>query len=274
MTPDTHPIRIAVAGAGGKMGAEAVRTLSADPRFHVDAVLVRTTGQAPLGWTGPYFTDAATLMTTVQPDVWLDFTDADSVVQHTDLAIEHGIRPVVGATGYAFSDIDRWNKSCTQASLGGLAAPNFALGALLMTRFAAEAARFFPTAEIIELHHDGKKDAPSGTAKRTAAAMARALQEGATGVADGLLSGPRGSAEAHAAENPARGQRIDGIPVHSIRLPGLVAHQEVIFGGVGEVLSIRHDSTSRSSFMPGVALACARVMHVRGMIYGLEHLLW
>jgi 4-hydroxy-tetrahydrodipicolinate reductase len=235
-----QPITVAIAGATGKMGREAAAALSADERFRVVAALVRSGGQAHSEI--PTYQDPEELLGAVHPDVWLDLTDAASVVRHVDLAIAHGVRPVVGATGYDKDDVARWNEECLERGIGGIAAPNFAIGALLMMRFAREAARFFRAAEIVELHHDGKKDAPSGTAKRTAEQM--------------------------------REESGREVPIHSVRLPGLVAHQEVLFGGEGEVLTIRHDSLSRKSFMPGVLAACAAVGQVRGMVYGLEHILW
>jgi 4-hydroxy-tetrahydrodipicolinate reductase len=255
------------------MGQEAVRALAADPRFEIAGLLVRRPGQAPAD-AGEVYTDAQELMVQGAPQVWLDFTDATSVVRHIDWAVEHGIRPVVGATGYTPEDVRRWDEACRRQGIGGIAAPNFAIGALLMMRFAAEAARFFSNVEIVELHHDGKKDAPSGTARRTAEAMA-----GALGQAAALLSGTSpapATGRAPQVEPPqgARGLVYQGVPIHSVRLPGLVAHQEVIFGGTGEVLTIRHDSLSRASFMPGVLFACSKVMEVAGMVYGLEHLLW
>ncbi len=237
-------IRIAIAGVTGKMGLEATRTISLDPRFEVCAGLIRNMGQAQdLNMTFPLFDDPASLIEETKPDIWLDLTDAKSVILHIDLAIDFGIRPIVGATGYQQSDIKRWDYACKDKKIGGIACPNFAIGALLMMRFASEAAKFFKKAEIIELHHDGKKDAPSGTAKRTAEEMAREL------------SGSE-------------------VPIHSVRLPGLVAHQEVLFGGVGEVLTIRHDSLSRQSFMSGILVACEHVSRLEGMVYGLENLLW
>ncbi|MCL6593714.1 MAG: 4-hydroxy-tetrahydrodipicolinate reductase, partial [Alicyclobacillus sp.] len=149
------------------MGREALQALHADPRFRVVGVLVRRAGQA-LGHANiPQYEAPEELLVEAQPDVWLDLTDARSVVAHIDLCIAHGVSPVVGATGYTPADVDRWHQACLHQGIGGVAAPNFAIGALLMMRFAAEAARFFTQAEIIELHHDGKKDAPSGTARRT-----------------------------------------------------------------------------------------------------------
>lgn len=242
-TARTGLIRVAVAGAQGKMGSEAVRALQADGRFHLAAVLVRDAVQQPA--EVPAYTDVQTLLDERHPDVWLDLTDAQSVVSNIDHVVERGVRPVIGSTGYTATDRDHWDKQLRAQSLGGLAVPNFAIGALLMMRFAQEAARLFDKVEIIEMHHDGKKDAPSGTAKRTAEAVAT-----------------------------ARGGQAADIPIHSVRLPGLVAHQEVLFGGTGELLTIRHDSLARTSFMPGVLLACAEVHKLQGLIYGLDHLLW
>ncbi|GGJ07381.1 4-hydroxy-tetrahydrodipicolinate reductase [Alicyclobacillus cellulosilyticus] len=240
MTLGERSIRVLVAGAAGRMGREAVAALAEDGRFHIAGALVRDPGRAPDGLR--VFTDPVHAVEEARPDVWLDLTDAESVVRHVDLAISFGVRPVVGATGYGAEDVARWQKACEERGLGGVVAPNFALGALLMIRFAQEAARFYAAAEIVELHHDGKKDAPSGTARRTAL-----LIRDVTG---------------------------RDVPIHSVRLPGLVAHQEVIFGGTGETLTIRHDSLSRASFMPGIRLACAKVMELSTLVYGLEHLLW
>ncbi len=235
-------IRVAVAGASGKMGSEAVQALSKDGRFLVSGVLTRrSSGQA---FDCKEYQDPEELLAEDAPDVWLDFTDATSVVQNIDMVVRYGVRPVIGATGYTESDRLRWDAVLKERGIGGIAVPNFAVGAVLMMRFAREAARFFDGVEIIELHHDGKKDAPSGTAKRTAESLAT-----------------------------ARGGQADNIPTHSVRLPGLVAHQEVLFGGQGEVLTIRHDSMNRSSFMPGVIIACREVMHLSGLVYGMDELL-
>lgn len=240
--PSESVIRVAVAGASGKMGSEAVRALTADGRFLVSAVLTRRpSGQA---FDCPEFQDPEDLLREMPPDVWLDLTDATSVVHNIDIAIRYGVRPVIGATGYGESDRLRWDEQLKELNIGGIAAPNFAVGAVLMMRFAREAARFFEGVEIIELHHDGKKDAPSGTAKRTAESLA-----------------------------DLRGEQATSVPIHSVRLPGLVAHQEVLFGGQGEVLTIRHDSMNRSSFMPGVLIACREVMNVSGLVYGIDELL-
>ena len=270
------------------MGREAVQALSEDKRFSVAALLIRST-PSPAS-PAPIYERAEDLLREVRPDVWLDLTDARSVQHHVDLALAAGVRPVVGATGYGMDDISRWQDACLESGMGGVAAPNFAVGALLMTRFAEEAGRFFAQAEIVELHHAGKRDAPSGTARRTAQAIAavrKGLREtGAAELTDveaaariGQAAAARTSSEraepsVPPAASPARGLLVDGIPVHSVRLPGLVAHQEVLFGGDGELLTIRHDSLSRASFMPGIQFACAKVCELRQFVYGLEHLLW
>jgi 4-hydroxy-tetrahydrodipicolinate reductase len=245
MKTSQSPIRVVVAGAAGKLGREAVQALEADEQFQVVGLLVRSKGQ-PLASLGlpkvPMESEVAALLEVSKPDVWLDLTDANSVVHHVNQVVEHGVRPVVGATGYTLEDISRWDKTLFSQGNGGIACPNFAIGALLMMRFAEQAARFFPKAEIIELHHDGKKDKPSGTAKHTA---------------EGMMEASGGD-----------------VPIHSIRLPGLVAHQEVLFGGTGELLTIRHDSMSRQSFIPGIMTACREVSSLQGMVYGLERLLW
>jgi 4-hydroxy-tetrahydrodipicolinate reductase len=269
MNHSQKQISVAVAGANGKMGREAVAALSSSPQFKLSAVLVRSRGQAS-ETPYPVYDDASQLLMEQRPDVWLDFTDADSVVDNIDRCIAFGVRPVVGATGYTLEDVERWNKQCQANEIGGIAAPNFAIGALLMMRFAAEAARFYEKAEIVEYHHDGKKDAPSGTAKRTAEQMAKQRQDAAS---EPSWQPSQGQAPEQPS-TPARGLLYGEVPIHSVRLPGLVAHQEVIFGGTGEVLTIRHDSLSRASFMPGVVLACSKVMEIQGMVYGLEHLLW
>ena len=249
------------------MGRESYAALTADARFDVVAVLTRD-GQAPAFTECPAYRESTDLLMEQRPDVWLDFTDSESVVRHIDESITFGVRPVVGATGYTPVDVERWHQMCLANDIGGVAAPNFAIGALLMMRFAAEAARFFQQAEIVEYHHAGKKDAPSGTAKRTAEAMHQAREHAATAAGHPDVNHVRFDSA------PVRGQSYVDVPIHSVRLPGLVAHQEVLFGGTGEILTIRHDSLARTSFMPGVLLACEQVMGAKGLVYGLDQLLW
>lgn len=276
------------------MGREAVTAIAGDARFVVAGVLVRDVSKLPDALADIAYEDAQRLLTQARPQVWLDLTDARSVVGHADLALSAGVRPVLGATGYGDEDIARWQAVCEQQQIGGIAAPNFAVGALLMVRFAAEAARFYAHSEVIELHHDGKRDAPSGTARRTAEAIGEAraaagAKEQGVALSDAepaVLRDNPGQAQTSAGAEgapaprrevdgqPARGLDISGVPVHSVRLPGLVAHQEVLFGGTGETLTIRHDSLSRSSFMPGILYALEKVMDLRQFVYGLEHLMW
>ncbi|KPV44890.1 4-hydroxy-tetrahydrodipicolinate reductase [Alicyclobacillus ferrooxydans] len=273
---NSSKIRVAIAGAAGKMGREAVTTFTGNDQFEVVGLLVRENGQADallLSAGCPIFTNSDQLLTEVHPDIWIDFTDAESVQRHVDACITFGVRPVIGATGYGEDDLKRWDEACRTQEIGAIAAPNFALGALLMIRFAKEAARLFDSVEIIELHHDGKKDAPSGTAKRTAAAIMQERVEAAAELGSRQQLASFATGQAHE-EDGARGYQLSGVPIHSIRLPGLVAHQEVIFGGSGETLTIRHDSVSRTSFMQGLQIACQRVMEIKGLVYGLENLLW
>jgi 4-hydroxy-tetrahydrodipicolinate reductase len=193
--------------------------------------------------------------------VAVEFTTPHSVVDNVRFCIENGIHAVVGTTGLRAEVLDDLTRRAAGGGVGVLIAPNFALGAVLMMTFAQKAARYYDAAEIIERHHDRKLDSPSGTALRTASLM---NEERASGwqVAAGR--------EAVAG---SRGGDSDGVHIHSLRLPGSVAHQEVIFGGVGETLTIRHDSLDRSSFMPGVLLAIKRVDTLEGVTVGLEHLL-
>ncbi|QQE81265.1 4-hydroxy-tetrahydrodipicolinate reductase [Alicyclobacillus sp. SO9] len=259
------------------MGREAVKALQADARFAVTSGLVHTIGQAPDLDAFPVYDNLDSLLAETKPDVWLDFTDARSVVENVNQVLTYGVRPVIGATGYTQADLDKWHQLSVDQGLGGIAAPNFAIGALLMMRFAKEAASYFARAEIVELHHDGKKDAPSGTAKRTATIISEQFRETDSSVNEGTASTEKTIADINKMESdnqPARGLLQDDVRVHSVRLPGLVAHQEVLFGGMSETLTIRHDSIHRSSFMPGVLLACAKVRDLTGMVYGLEHILW
>ena len=188
-------------------------------------------------------------------DVAVEFTLPDSVKRNTAWLLERGVHTVVGATGLTEADIEELARLTGPANL--FVAPNFAIGAVLMMRFAEQAARYLPDVEITELHHERKVDAPSGTALRTAR----------------LISDARRGTPARADDDPARGLLVEGVPVHSVRLPGLMASQEVVFGAQGQTLTIRHDSLDRSSFMPGVLLAVKRVAQMPGLTVGLDALL-
>ncbi|MDR7417588.1 MAG: 4-hydroxy-tetrahydrodipicolinate reductase [Armatimonadota bacterium] len=262
-------IRVAVSGAAGRMGRTVVRTIARERDLRLVAALDlgHVAGQdagevAGAGRLGVAVTTEFAALVAAGPEVLVEFATGRGVVDHARTAIEAGIRPVVGSTGLTARDIDDLTALAAQHRVGAIIAPNFAIGAVLMMEFARTAARFLPHVEIVELHHDRKRDAPSGTAVKTARLVAEA----------------RGAAPAPpVAEEEmvpgARGGTSEGVRVHSVRLPGLNAHQEVIFGGPGQTLTIRHDSLSEESFMPGLLLAVRRVRDLQGLVYGLEHLL-
>ncbi len=209
----------------------------------------------------PVFTKKEEL-TGFEADVWVDFTAPKFAYENTFFALGNGFAPVVGTTGFTPDQIEDLTALSMEKKLGGLIAPNFAIGAILLMQFAAQAAKYFPNLEIIELHHDKKKDAPSGTAVKTAELISQVRENCQQGAMDEeeLMAG-------------ARGAEFDGFRIHSVRLPGLVAHQEVIFGAQGEGLTIRHDSYDRVSFMAGVNLGIKEVVKREKLVYGLEHLL-
>ncbi len=240
-------IRVGVCGATGRMGAEACRAVEADP----DTELVAAVGSAG---SVDEFVDAGA-------EVVVDFTVAEAVRANIGRIAEAGIHAVIGTSGMTPEDIGELREAFVRSHC--IVAPNFAVGAVLMTHFAALAAPYFDTAEVIELHHDRKVDAPSGTALTTAEAMAGASGEWAPDpTANEVLPGSRG------------GRGPGGIRVHSVRLKGLVAHQEVLLGGPGETLTIRHDSIDRSAFMPGMLLATKRVVTLGpGVTVGLGEVL-
>jgi 4-hydroxy-tetrahydrodipicolinate reductase len=253
-------IRVGVIGATGRVGAEVCRAVHADADMELVAGISRSKAgekaSEALGLDGSDMVLAENLDSFVEAKVEaaVDFTSAEFAPEHVGWAIEHGVHIVVGTTGF---EVDEgWR----EAPVGVFVAPNFAIGAALMQRFAAQAGRYLPAVEIVELHHDGKADAPSGTATATADAVAAARPEAWTGPSSESVPGARG------------GERA-GIRIHSIRLPGLVAHQEVIFGGQGQTLTIRHDSTDRTSFVPGVLMAIRWVPSHPGLTVGLDALL-
>lgn len=253
-------IRVGVIGATGKVGAEVCRAVHADPDMELVAGISRSkAGEKAadaLGLEGSGVVLAETLDSFVESgvEVAVDFTSAQFAPEHVEWAIGHGTHIVVGTTGF---DIDEgWG----DAPVGVFVAPNFAIGAVLLQRFAREAARHLSAVEIVELHHDGKADAPSGTAIATAREIAR-----------GRTATPSAPSEEKVAG--ARGGTVDDVRIHSVRLPGLVAHHEVIFGGQAQTLTIRHDSTDRTSFVPGVLMAIRWIPDHPGLTVGLEHLL-
>ncbi len=195
-------------------------------------------------------------------EVVVDFTHPDAVMDNLGWCVSRGLHAVVGTTGFdeeRLATVRSWLRETT--GVGVLVAPNFSLGAVLMMRFASQAARYFDSAEIVELHHPRKADAPSGTARRTASLISRARRDA------GLEHAPDATSSSL---DGARGAAVDDVPVHAVRLSGLVAHQEVLLGGHDETLTIRHDSLARSSFMPGVLLGVRRVRETPGLTVGLE----
>jgi 4-hydroxy-tetrahydrodipicolinate reductase len=256
-------IRVGVVGATGRMGREVCRAVAADPALRLVAAASRSTPGATLAQAIGLGGEAGDVMLSERLDdfrgsgieVLVDFSAAAYAPDHIAWGIANGVHVVVGTTGF---EID---EAWADAPVGVIVAPNFAIGAVLLVRFAEQAARHFPSAEVIELHHDGKSDAPSGTALLTARRIAAARKE-APEVPIGVETSPG-----------ARGADIDGVRVHSVRLPGLVAHEEVVFGGPGQTLTLRHDSIDRTSFMPGVLLAIEAAPTRPGLTVGLEPIL-
>jgi 4-hydroxy-tetrahydrodipicolinate reductase len=249
-------IKVGVFGAGGRMGATVCAAVAADPELKLVAAVDPNHG----GEEVEGLTIAGDVAAMGGAEVAVDFTVAHAARDNVAWCAAHGVHAVVGTTGFAESDIEACRASFTTSNC--LIAPNFAIGAVLMMRFAELAAPFFETAEVIELHHDAKTDAPSGTAMMTVRRMAAANSDWAADpTRDEVVAGARG------------GRGPGGIHVHSVRLRGLVAHQEVLLGTTGQSLTIRHDSYDRSSFMPGVLLACKRIAGQPGVTVGLDALL-
>lgn len=253
-------IAVVIAGFKGKMGQAALNMVQGDPELELKALLDPFAAEKEVDGV-PVFNKKEDLLT-FSGAVWIDFTTPQVAFENTHFALANGFYPVVGTTGFTSQEIKELRELSRQKNLGGLIAPNFALGAVLLMQFAKQAAQYFPNVEIIELHHDQKKDAPSGTALKTA----ELIQEVRPSMRQGL-------AEEEELIAGARGADFDGMRIHSVRLPGLVAHQEVIFGSKGEGLTLRHDSYDRTSFMTGVNLACKKVVERNELVYGLEHLL-
>ena len=242
-------IKVFVNGGTGKMGSETIRAISNEP----DLILLGS-GNSKDSLSDP--------LKSLTPEVVVDFTHPSCVKKNAQAILEHGVCAVIGTTGLTATDLEELHQLALKQQKGVLVCPNFAIGAILMMKFAAQAAEFMPRVEIIEYHHDKKADAPSGTALKTADFIyaqnphinAQKLDE------KELIPGARGGAKHR-------------IPIHSVRLPGYLAHQEVILGGLGQTLTIRHDTLSRESFMPGVILCIRKVVALKGLIYGMENVL-
>lgn len=244
-------INVSVLGAKGRMGSEVVKAVESEPGMSLIAALDLGDSIDQLIGSGTH--------------VVVDFTTPDSVMTNLDFLVNNGINVVVGTTGFDDAKLEIVDRLCkANPSVGVLIAPNFAIGAVLMMEFATKAARYFESAEIIELHHPDKVDAPSGTATRTAHLMSQARNDA------GLPAMPDATTSAL---DGARGSKVGDVPVHSVRARGLVAHQEVILGGLGETLTIRHDSIDRAGFMPGVLLGIRNVITRPGLTHGLDKLM-
>lgn len=262
-------IRVLVSGANGRMGREVLKAISQDAECEIVATVDIKAAREDvgeilgLGKSGVKMeSDLEAAIKSHRPQVMVDFTHPKSVVGNVMTALRNGVIPVVGTTGISEADLEMIRQFCQDNKATCFICPNFSIGAVLMMRFAREAARYLPHCEIIELHHDQKLDAPSGTALLTAKMIAEVR-----------ASCQQGHPDEEEKIAGARGADFDGMRIHSVRLPGYVAHQEVIFGDVGQTLTIRHDSLARESFMPGVVLACKKIIHRQGLIVGLDQLM-
>ena len=261
-----NPIRVVVHGALGRMGREIVNALCQEPETRVVGA---TEMKAPAdhldlpdgSGSVPFSANLDQVLAECEPDVLVDFTTAAATLPAARTATTRGVNLVIGTTGLSAADVDEIERLVTVGGVGAVVAPNFALGAVIMMHLANIAAKYLDYAEITELHHDRKADAPSGTALNTAREMVKARG--------------RPFLRSSAAEKafPSRGETVEGVNVHSVRLPGLLAHQEVIFGAPGQTLTVRHDTISRECFMPGVILAVREVVQRKGLVRGLDALL-
>lgn len=263
-------IKVVVAGARGRMGTAAIEAIRKSQDIEVVAILdykyeglFLQNGQVVEQEEGiPIYTDLKTIADEKKPQVLLDLTVPSVVYGHMEEAISYGIRPVVGTSGLTAELIEQLNVEAKNKKVGGIIAPNFSIGAVLMMKFSQMAARYLDDIEIIELHHNQKVDAPSGTAMKTAEMIDQ-------------VRGSKSQGHPHEKEliTGARGADYNGMKLHSVRLPGLLAHQQVLLGGEGEVLTLRHDSFNRDSFMPGVLMAIREVMQQDELVYGLENII-
>ncbi|WP_423063079.1 4-hydroxy-tetrahydrodipicolinate reductase [Candidiatus Paracoxiella cheracis] len=237
-------IKVIVNGVRGKMGAITKAAIEKEPDLELAAGIDRDD-------------DLAKTIEKTKADVVVDFTTPQSVFTNAQTIIAADARPVIGTTGLTMEQVETLQKECQAKKLGGIIAPNFSIGAVLMMKYAEDAARYFHDVEIIEMHHQHKLDAPSGTAIKTAQ-MIRKVQTDKKNAPS---------------KDRARGDSDHGAPIHSVRLPGLFSTQSVIFGDDGQLLTIRHDGLDRNSIMPGVILACHKVMQLDHLVYGLETIL-
>ncbi len=262
-------IKVVVCGAYGKMGRAVLKAVHNDSELVlVGAIDVMSKGDDIGSLIGidkigvRVEKDLEKVLIDTKPNVVVDFTNPNVVMDNIRVTLANRVYPVVGTTGLTDANKNEIKELCKQNGVGAFIAPNFAIGAVLMMKLSQEVAKYMPNVEIIELHHDQKLDAPSGTALRTAELITEVRGTRAQGNPDEVekLKG-------------ARGADFEGIHIHSVRLPGYVAHQEVIFGGLGQTLTIRHDSINRDSFMPGVVIACKKVTQLKTLVCGLENIL-
>jgi 4-hydroxy-tetrahydrodipicolinate reductase len=242
-------INILVNGAFGRMGQITVDAIADDPKL------------ALVGQIGREY-DLKKSIRDSEAQVVIDFTRPESVFENAKMIIEEGVCPVIGTSGLTLDQIQALQDLCAKQKLGGLVVPNFSLGAVLMMKYAQQIVRYMPNVEIIEMHHSNKADSPSGTAMRTADLLGKACN---------TINQPEKAS--HEIIPHARGANYQAVPIHSIRLPGLLAHQQIIFGNAGETLTLRHDSIDRKCFMPGICFACEKVITLDQLVYGLEHIL-
>ncbi|MBD1926637.1 4-hydroxy-tetrahydrodipicolinate reductase [Trichocoleus sp. FACHB-90] len=276
MTNQQSPIPVVVNGAAGKMGREVVKAVAQAKDMTLLGAIDRTpehqgkdvgevAGCGPL--EVPIVSDLQGMLVLAtqerQQGVMVDFTHPDSVYENVRSAIAYGIRPVVGTTGLSVEQIQDLADFADKASTGALIIPNFSIGMVLLQQAAIQASQYFDHVEIIELHHNQKADAPSGTALQTAQLLAEL----------GKTFNPPSVEETEKLPGARGSQAEEGIRIHSVRLPGLIAHQEVIFGASGQIYTLRHDTTDRSCYMPGVLLAIRKVTQLKSLVYGLEKIL-
>ena len=255
-------VNVLVNGALGRMGSEVVRTvLNEKDMALVGCVDIHGAGKTVEGQVVE--AELKTALDKYKPDVVVDFTRPDVVMNNLRVILSSGVNAVVGTTGFTKEDLAELDALATTNKVGILVAPNFAMGAILMMKIACEVAKYFPQVEIIEMHHDKKLDAPSGTAVLTAQKLAEAR--------GGYVA--QGHPEEVEKLPGARGNDYEGMRIHSVRLPGFVASQEIIFGSAGETLKIRNDTINRECYMPGVMLGCRSMVQKTGLVYGLDKLL-
>ncbi|MDD4873548.1 MAG: 4-hydroxy-tetrahydrodipicolinate reductase [Dehalococcoidales bacterium] len=259
-------IRVVVNGSSGRMGQEVVKAICLDPDTRLVGAIERDIpdGFLPLpdgSGKVSFSSNLENILTDCRPDVMVDFTVASVTVPAAMTALKHQVHLVIGTTGLTQDEINQIDNLAKELQVGVVLAPNFALGAVLMTYLSKLSSKYFDYAEIIEMHHHLKVDAPSGTSIKTAMAMT----EGRSGKPFKQTPGQN--------DLESRGKQVNGIPIHSVRLPGILARQEVIFGTSGQTLSIRHDTTSRECYMPGILLAVKEVINRKGLVYGLDTLL-